>query len=27
MAAQLIELTQVPCQFVESEGGVDRGYK
>lgn len=26
-AAQLIELTQVPCQFLESEGGVDRGYK
>lgn len=26
-AAQLIELTQVPCQFLESEGAVDRGYK
>lgn len=26
-AAQLIELTQVPCQFLESEGGVDRGYR
>lgn len=26
-AAQLIELTQVPCQFLESEGGVDRGYQ
>jgi hypothetical protein len=26
-AVQLIELTQVPCQFLESEGGVDRGYK
>lgn len=25
-AVQLIELTQVPCQFLESEGGVDRGY-
>ena len=23
----LIELTQVPCQFLESEGGKDRGYK
>jgi hypothetical protein len=23
----IIELTQVPCQFVESENGVDRGYK
>jgi len=23
----LIELTQVPCQFIESEDGVDRGYK
>lgn len=22
-----IELTQVPCQFLESEGGVDHGYK
>jgi len=26
-AVQLIELTQVPCQFLESEGGKDRGYK
>jgi hypothetical protein len=26
-AVQLIELTQVPCQFLESEGGADRGYK
>ena len=26
-AVQLIELTQLPCQFLESEGGVDRGYK
>jgi hypothetical protein len=26
-AVQLIELTQVPCQFLESEGGVDRGYQ
>ncbi|MBI2296102.1 MAG: hypothetical protein HYU76_08760 [Betaproteobacteria bacterium] len=26
-AIQSIELTQVPCQFLESEGGVDRGYK
>jgi hypothetical protein len=23
----VIELTQVPCQFVESENGIDRGYK
>jgi hypothetical protein len=23
----IIELTQVPCQFVESENGIDRGYK
>jgi len=23
----VIELTQVPCQFLESEGGVDRRYK
>lgn len=23
----VIELTQVPCQFLESEGGVNRGYK
>lgn len=26
-AVQLVELTQVPCQFLESEGGKDRGYK
>jgi len=26
-AARVVELTQVPCQFIESEGGVDRGYK
>ena len=26
-AVQWVELTQVPCQFLESEGGVDRGYK
>lgn len=25
-AAQVVELTQVPCQFLESEGGVNRGY-
>lgn len=25
--AHVIELTQVPCQFLESEGGIDRGYK
>jgi hypothetical protein len=25
-AAQVIELTQVPCQFLESEGGINRGY-
>ncbi len=24
--ATVIELTQVPCQFLESEGGVDHGY-
>ncbi len=24
--ATVIELTQIPCQFVESENGVDRGY-
>lgn len=24
---QVIALTQVPCQFVESEGGLDRGFK
>ena len=23
----VVELTQVPCQFVESENGVDRGYR
>lgn len=26
-AVELIELTQLPCQFLESEGGKDRGYK
>ena len=26
-AATIIELTQTPCQFLESEGGVDHGYK
>ena len=26
-AVQSIELTQVPCQFLESEGGVNHGYK
>jgi len=25
-SAQVIVLTQMPCQFVESEGGTDRGY-
>lgn len=25
--ATLIELTQTPCQFLESEGGRDRGFK
>ncbi|HKJ00580.1 MAG TPA: hypothetical protein VKB51_19070 [bacterium] len=24
--AQVIQLTQVPCQFVESEDGIDRGF-
>jgi hypothetical protein len=24
---RVIELTQVPCQFLESEGGIDRGYQ
>ena len=24
---KVIELTQVPCQFLESEGGTDRGFK
>ncbi len=23
---EVIELTQVPCQFIESENGIDRGY-
>ena len=23
---KVIELTQVPCQFIESENGIDRGY-
>jgi hypothetical protein len=26
-APKVIELTQVPCQFLESENGVNRGYK
>ena len=26
-AATVIELTQTPCQFLESEGGADHGYK
>jgi len=25
--AKVIELTQVPCQFLESEGGKNRGFK
>ena len=25
-APRVIELTQVPCQFLESEGNIDRGY-
>jgi hypothetical protein len=25
-ATQVVELTQVPCQFIESEQGVDHGY-
>ncbi|MGH8691196.1 MAG: hypothetical protein ACREUS_09230 [Burkholderiales bacterium] len=25
--AKVIELTQVPCQFLETEGGKDRGFK
>ncbi len=25
-AAQVIELTEVPCQFLESEGGINHGY-
>jgi len=25
-AAQVVKLTQVPCQFLESEGGINRGY-
>lgn len=25
--AKIIELTQTPCQFLESEGGKDRGFK
>lgn len=24
---KIIELTQVPCQFIESENGIDHGYK
>ncbi len=26
-APQVVELTQLPCQFLESEGGKDRGYQ
>ena len=26
-APQVVELTQVPCQFLESEQGVDQGFK
>ena len=26
-APRVIELTQLPCQFLESEGGKDRGYQ
>lgn len=26
-APQVVELTQVPCQFLESERGVNQGYK
>lgn len=26
-APTVVPLTQVPCQFLESEGGVDRGYR
>jgi len=26
-APRVIELTQVPCQFLESEGGVNHGYQ
>ena len=26
-AAQVIALTQVPCQFIESERGIDRGFR
>ena len=26
-APQVIELTQVPCQFLESENGADRGFR
>ncbi len=26
-ADTLIELTQLPCQFLESESGIDRGYQ
>lgn len=25
-AAQIVKLTQLPCQFLESEGGINRGY-
>jgi len=26
-APQVVELTQVPCQFLESEQGIDQGFK
>lgn len=26
-ASQLTKLTQAPCQFIESENGIDRGYR
>ena len=26
-APQVVELTQIPCQFIESENGVDHGYQ
>jgi len=26
-APQMVELTQVPCQFLESEHGIDQGFK
>jgi hypothetical protein len=27
VAQQVVELTQVPCQFLESEGGQNRGFR